>query len=829
MKRRLFDLWVVLRSGQPLPLSPRAKRVLKVLIFLPLMGAVVGYAGLAYTATPRFCVMCHYMRPFYEAWETSSHNQVPCVQCHIPPGAKGFVRHKFAASVQLVKYVTRQYGTRPWTEVDDASCLRAGCHEARLLAGKVRFGGVEFDHGPHLTSFRRVTRLRCTSCHAQIVQGTHMTVTEGACFLCHFKNTPEAPEMANCRLCHKEIRPHRREDVSAESWVRPDGTAPLVGNGRRTVPPSSPPPAGGNGEGTHAQQPRYDHKLVLERGVDCRECHADVVQGQGEVPRDRCLVCHSEPERLNKYSDTEFMHRHHVTEHKVDCLRCHIEIRHQKPSAPDPGGGDCQSCHPNHHAQARNLYRGQGGHGTKATPNPMFATRVPCTGCHLTHAKVEGQGVNLRAGAAGCMNCHGEAYGKTLAEWQMKSVAWLQWGEAALAQTRAALKRKAAAGRAGEKVWGLYRQADENVRLVKYGHVVHNVDYAEALLRTAAAKLNQALALSGASDRVPPLEKAAPPAGGECLDCHYGVEAVRAQPFGVRFDHAPHLLRGHLKCQRCHDASLNPNAPHHGQSRLKPSDCRACHRQRRAASPHPAGWRTAHGPAVRRQAPAGQLPSAAPAECRSCHTQTECNRCHGLAMPHPSGWPVTHTRSARRDRTVCHRCHGSTDCRECHGLDLPHPPDWTRQLHQAAAKRNQALCRNCHTEWFCQSCHKIEMPHPAGWRQAHGSSAQAQPQVCAQCHDQPAECLACHQQKPPSSHGKGWNKRHGQTVNKAEEAACGLCHGSCLDCHRTPMPHPPDWILAKHGSEASYEKGSKCFSCHEPRYCEQCHEKSYGS
>ncbi len=32
---------------------------------------------------------------------------------------------------------------------------------------------MTFDLAPHLTSFRRVTRLRGTSCHAQIVQGTH--------------------------------------------------------------------------------------------------------------------------------------------------------------------------------------------------------------------------------------------------------------------------------------------------------------------------------------------------------------------------------------------------------------------------------------------------------------------------------------------------------------------------------------------------------------------------------------------------------------------------------------------------------------------------------
>ena len=34
----------------------------------------------------------------------------------------------------------------------------------------------------------RGIKLRCTSCHSQIVQGQHMAVTATTCFLCHFKN-----------------------------------------------------------------------------------------------------------------------------------------------------------------------------------------------------------------------------------------------------------------------------------------------------------------------------------------------------------------------------------------------------------------------------------------------------------------------------------------------------------------------------------------------------------------------------------------------------------------------------------------------------------------
>ncbi len=164
---------------------------------LQLAAVVVGAAAalffgfLEYTQRPQFCVTCHYMEPYYKSWQESSHNQVNCLKCHYPPGFKSVVRAKIVALSQVVQYVTKTYGTKPWAEVEDASCLRSGCHETRLLAGTVPFGPdgtIRFDHSHHLKDLKRGKQLRCTSCHAQIVQGRHLTVTPSTCFLCHFKN-----------------------------------------------------------------------------------------------------------------------------------------------------------------------------------------------------------------------------------------------------------------------------------------------------------------------------------------------------------------------------------------------------------------------------------------------------------------------------------------------------------------------------------------------------------------------------------------------------------------------------------------------------------------
>jgi hypothetical protein len=519
------------------------------------------------------------------------------------------------------------------------------------------------------------------------------------------------------------------------------------------------------------------------------------------------------------------MHRNHVTEHKVDCLRCHIEIQHRLTPPKNRGMADCQSCHPNHHAQTVDLYRGQGGHGAKETPSPMLAARVPCEGCHLTHEKVGGKGVNLRAGAAGCMNCHGESYGRTLAEWETKAAAWMSWMEAGLLKARQELEEAARRGQDVASARTLYRQADENVQLVKYGRAVHNVDYAESLLRSAAAQLNRAMVQVGSSYRL----TTAPPAGPKtskqsaCVRCHNQMEAVRRAVFSTVFDHGPHLLRGQLDCTRCHAAGREPQAAGHGRMFLRQEDCRRCHRQMRTASPHPAGWLRTHGPAVRSQAPVGRLPLAATAECRTCHAPTECSSCHGLAMPHPADWPVTHTRAAQRNRSLCNRCHTASYCRDCHGIDLPHPQNWVPRRHQAVARQNRALCNNCHTAWFCRACHKVDMPHPAGWRQQHGPEVEAQPTVCVRCHQQ-SECLVCHEKKPPSSHTADWNKRHGRVVQEGSPL-CQACHGACQSCHGITMPHPAGWLPSGHGAEASFQEASRCFRCHERKYCQQCHEE----
>jgi nitrate/TMAO reductase-like tetraheme cytochrome c subunit len=272
-------------------------------------GLVVGGLALAglweLSSSPLLCNACHIMKPYVEAWRRSEHSQVTCVRCHYPPGLRDTVWVKYQALTQVARWATQTYSSKPFAEVEDGSCLRSGCHDRqKLLSRTVSARGIVFDHTPHLEGTPRGHRLRCTSCHSQVVVTTHIEVTQASCFLCHFKGTRTARELApiaGCLGCHE-------------------------------------PPKGDIRIGTV----RFSHEDIQRRGVACQKCHLNVVQGEGEAPGERCLGCHNQPEKLQKYGDVPLIHEAHATRHPIECGRCHTEIRHQLPppiGAPATAGG----------------------------------------------------------------------------------------------------------------------------------------------------------------------------------------------------------------------------------------------------------------------------------------------------------------------------------------------------------------------------------------------------------------------------------------------------------------------------------------------------------
>ena len=763
------------------------------LIVAAVVFLIVAGAGLEFSSQPRFCVTCHYMRPYYDDWKRSTHNMVPCVDCHFPPGVRPAIERKFQTIVQVAKYVTRQYGTRPWTEIQDASCLRPGCHETRLLPGPVDFHGVAFDHGPHLSGYRRVTQLRCTACHSQIVIGTHMTVTDTSCFLCHFKfdHAAEAERMSDCQLCHKD------------------------------VPTQTPAAEGG-----------FDHAPILQRGVSCEECHSDVTVGNGFVPEGNCLKCHAEPERLLLYKQAtnpaarehdeaiRSLHRNHVTDHKIECTQCHQEITHRLPptatvvSAPF----NCATCHPNQHEESRELYYGLQVGEVAGKPDAMAAARVSCLSCHRTHVKTAKGSVVMQGGAAGCMNCHGEVYGRTLAVWKANATAQVAFVEQALDRAQGELGRARGEASKREQAKQKLATAAKHLHTVRAGGGVHNVAYAEKLLASARARINEAMVLVGSRYRAPPLPKLEVGKGsGACLDCHTQPPSQPIKVFGTEFSHGQHIARLNLTCATCH-RNGEPQDPSHGALILGRDGCRLCHERSRLTKPHPSGWETTHSRASRQEL----------ASCSVCHSDRYCLTCHVFPMPHPPAWTQKHGGMALGSPQVCARCHTPKECITCHGVEIPHPDNWASQKHLPVARTNSSVCLRCHTEQECTDCHGLTMPHPPTWTKAHGAQADRAPRVCAKCHAA-SDCQVCHREArlwPTNHKAADWRQTHA-AAGALNQALCELCHGPdpCDTCHGLPMPHPENYLLEGHMASKPelLLPGSLCYKCHEQEYCGTCH------
>jgi len=131
-------------------LSRRAQITVQVAVGAVILITLGTVGFVEYSAQPSFCLNCHIMEPYYESWQTSSHNDVKCIECHYAPGLKAEAMGKFQAANQVVKSVTGSYGTKPWAEIEDAACLRSGCHSERKLEGVVNFRGLRFDHTQHL-------------------------------------------------------------------------------------------------------------------------------------------------------------------------------------------------------------------------------------------------------------------------------------------------------------------------------------------------------------------------------------------------------------------------------------------------------------------------------------------------------------------------------------------------------------------------------------------------------------------------------------------------------------------------------------------------------
>lgn len=303
--------------------------IIIVLVVMLSAALVVTEKMLDITENPAFCGKnCHIMRPYYDSWRTSSHNDVRCVECHYEPGLIGHIKGKINGLKQFYSYETtvEEYSGKLYAKVMDKNCLI--CHEKRIFSSEIGYMGINFSHKNHLLQSKRGIGLTCTSCHSMLVIGMkehqsvsdpscsqchpafaksdegHLVVTTSTCFTCHFRGVSGNTSISGCPSCHG--------------------------------PPKQ----------THKNYTNFNHTSHISRGAECLTCHTNVSTGANDiVPKDKCYSCHNIRERVEKYDDFSFVHKDHVTNNKIACYNCHSNVKH----TPVIKENLCATCHSQEH------------------------------------------------------------------------------------------------------------------------------------------------------------------------------------------------------------------------------------------------------------------------------------------------------------------------------------------------------------------------------------------------------------------------------------------------------------------------------------------------
>jgi hypothetical protein len=483
-------------------------------LFLCFIVIVVGLFKIS--ESPLFCGLCHNMKVYVDSWKASKHRNVSCIKCHYKPGLANHIKGKWEdGQLSLVYFITGKSPTKPHAEIDDTSCLQSGCHRRADLKDDMVFKNVLYSHPRHIEQMRRQKQLRCTTCHSQIVQGAHMTVTDVECFICHFYKTKDQSGFATgCRTCHFEAR----GDIA----VSPAFT--------------------------------FNHKRYIARGIKCEQCHTTVVSGDGHIPEFACLQCHNKRSILEAKYTPEFLHWNHVTNHKVECFTCHSPIKHQITGLHYKGqeAEPCADCHRGGlHLDKVSMYMGKGARLVEERPNRMAIINMDCDVCHK-----RGSG---RTALASCRDCHGDLTDGMVERWRRL----LKDGEEGLLKQIYAA-RAVGEGKGSPALKHALEDAQYNYDFLKRGDGVHNIVYAMQIVGTTEKDLQTAMGKGKGEG-----EKAVEGEVSCMLFCHGQIDEKKV-PFGrVTFPHAVHS-EGEGSCLKCHSAYAE-----HGKTFLK--GCSSCH------------------------------------------------------------------------------------------------------------------------------------------------------------------------------------------------------------------------------------------------------------
>ena len=585
------------------------RQILMLVGVLALIIIVLNVAYLGLSRSEKTCLVCHYLQPYYNLWSKSSHQDVGCITCH--------PERQFLMGEYALRYVTASYTNKPIAQVEDASCLQ--CHEGQSLDTAQPFeGNISFDHSRHLQAPARGVKLHCITCHNHREPGSYLKVDHQVCYLCHFKGAQRGQSQTGCQTCH--------------------------GNPKQEV---------------EHQGFQFSHQAYIDVGVNCGQCHIDVVKGDASVKEEACLTCHVS--RVEKFKDFSLVHETHVQKQMIGCFNCHTSIEHGKFGMISSLEVRCENCHVKLHTPEKQLYIGSGGLGMPDEPSRMFLAQVSCDGCHIKEEAIGEVEFGARARTTrreSCLTCHGKGYDLMLDDWLAATPGLLSAVEPHLKRAEQLIKDAEKRGQNVSSLKAKLETARYNLDFVRDARPAHNIFYAISLMENAAQKIRDIRAELKAPDAEMNLGPLLGAPGGYCVAlCHSRMPLQDVMNYEkMSFPHAMHSQDLELPCTQCHPPDK------HRQKVVETASCKQCHHQEYAIGCANCHWRESE--LYQGNCSEMGLKDAADPMAAS---GVGCDGCHDMAKPHSL-------------EAVAQKCAG------CHDKDYKIMlSDWASELDGSAA------------------------------------------------------------------------------------------------------------------------------------------------
>jgi len=165
----MYVQWIRWRTHKPLSFARYPKWDLNVArerkaLLVVAIGAVLlyvpaiygGYQAYLYTDAVPFCgAVCHSMTPEYTTYELSPHARVACAQCHVGPGATGYIESKVRGVEELVETMQDRYPRPIPVPVVSLRPIRGNCEQCHWPAS---FFGAKLVRSAHFLSDEQNTR-----------------------------------------------------------------------------------------------------------------------------------------------------------------------------------------------------------------------------------------------------------------------------------------------------------------------------------------------------------------------------------------------------------------------------------------------------------------------------------------------------------------------------------------------------------------------------------------------------------------------------------------------------------------------------------------------